>query len=263
MCYVCRRKQELKQSKSRIPIATHFVADSRTAKFSDTFTNTNSVETENQSTNTHDLSAKTGFYCFEVLRSFKRSLIHALFSFVIQRDKIFKTANQMDRHFAKLRDELVSQQTSAKKEQEQLQKRIDVLAKEKRELTAKVAILSKENKSTKRQVEEMVGEKLTINKRLECATKELKDQLKSKKDYLEKQEESLVTIKTLKTRIEQLTKDKDAVVKKHDTLESEYHNLLSNNNNETIVNNDYLNEEPEKDLTSGGDNNANFSVSKP
>lgn len=171
----------------------------------------------------------------------------------------------MEKHYAKLRDDLLDQQSTIKKEQDYLQKKIDGLCKDKRELSNKISSINKENKTAKQQIEELITEKNCLNKRLENASKEIKNSIKTKKITLEKLEESLITIETLKKKLEQMSRDKNIIENKFTILESEYKQLeekLSDNLaiGEIFNRNDYLNEKPEKDLNalSSGDNLHNF-----
>lgn len=170
----------------------------------------------------------------------------------------------MDKHYAKLREDLMNQQLNTKKEQEQLQKKIDSLTKDKRELCYKINHLHKENKVAKQQIDELITEKNCANKRLENANKEIKNNIKMKKVTLDKLEESLVTIDKLNKKLEQLSRDKEIIANKFAILETEYKQLQEKMNDNLSVTessydkNDYLNEKPEKDLSASGDNYPSF-----
>lgn len=177
----------------------------------------------------------------------------------------------MEKHYAKLREDSMNEQINFKREQEQLQKRIESLCKEKRELSNKIANLHKDNKMSKQQIDELLIEKNSTNKRLENANREIKNNIKTKKATLDKLEESLVTIDKLNKKLEQMSRDKEIIVNKFGLLESEYKQLqdkLNTDTNNTDLRetnepssfndtHDYLNEKPEKDLTASGDNFPN------
>nr|XP_022920894.1 uncharacterized protein LOC111429257 [Onthophagus taurus] len=128
----------------------------------------------------------------------------------------------MEKHCAKLRDEMINLQTTSLKEHASITKRLDLLSREKRELSRQLSFTSKENTTLKQQLDELVEERNMLIRRLESATKELKANTKSKKATMAKLDESMSSAENFKTNLEQITRDKEILEDKLMILDAEY-----------------------------------------
>lgn len=102
------------------------------------------------------------------------------------------------------------------------------MRKEKRDLLKQLALAEKENRAAKTQLEEVLTERTLLVKRLECATKEIKMNTKSKKVTLNKLDEALENMEKLKQRFDQVSRDKVILEDKLQVLEQEYNQLKHN-----------------------------------
>lgn len=131
----------------------------------------------------------------------------------------------MEKHCAKLREEMINLQAVSLKEQSAVAKKVESLSKERRELTKQYNSILKENKSLKKQVDEMIEERAFLIKRLECATKEMKNATKNKKATVAKLDEAVTNAESLKLNLERIKRDKNILEDKLIILDAEYKRL--------------------------------------
>lgn len=111
------------------------------------------------------------------------------------------------------------------KERSSIGKKMETLLREKRELMKQSNSVSKENRSLKMQIDEMLEERTLLIRRLECATKEMKNATKNKKATIAKLDEAVSNAESLKTNLEQIKRDKTSLEDKVIVLDAEYRRL--------------------------------------
>lgn len=115
---------------------------------------------------------------------------------------------------------MIIQQSNSLKEHSALSRRLEHVAREKRDLCRQLVTLQKENRSAKQQLEGLIDEKELLLKRLHCASKEFRDNTKSRKLALAKLEEAEVIITELKEQLKLATSEKDILEQKIKILDN-------------------------------------------
>ncbi|KAK9722780.1 hypothetical protein QE152_g19515 [Popillia japonica] len=128
-----------------------------------------------------------------------------------------RSIKMMERHCAKLREEMMNLEAVSLKERSSIGKKMETLLREKRELMKQSNSVSKENRSLKMQIDEMLEERTLLIRRLECATKEMKNATKNKKATIAKLDEAVSNAESLKTNLEQIKRDKTSLEDKKET----------------------------------------------
>lgn len=160
-----------------------------------------------------------------------------------EKKRSLKTNRHLEKHCAKLREEIMVLQVTSSQEQANLSKKIENISKEKRDLHKKLSVAQKENHAAKQQLEEVLSERSLLIKRLEVATKEVKFNTKTKKSTLAKLEEALGNMEKLKLKLDQVSRDKEILEDKLHVLEKEYNQLKDQDyifslNEEPVMEND-------------------------
>ncbi|KAF5282351.1 hypothetical protein FQR65_LT14340 [Abscondita terminalis] len=135
------------------------------------------------------------------------------------------TSKYMEKQCAKLRDDMISVHSSSIKENATISKKLEAALREKRELCKKLNAINKESTTARQQVDQLLNEKCSLLERLDCASKEFKQNTKSKKAALAKLEESQANVALLMKEVERYQTEKSELENRFKQLDIENQQL--------------------------------------
>ncbi|KAF5272196.1 hypothetical protein FQA39_LY01278 [Lamprigera yunnana] len=119
-----------------------------------------------------------------------------------------KPARDVAKETLKHRNDVVTMRAISITEHAVVSKKLENVSREKRELARKLKTANRETHAARNQVEQLLSEKCSLLERLQCATKEFRENTKSKKNALAKLEKSQGNVTALMQELDKLKAEK-------------------------------------------------------